>query len=522
MVVDSRLPTVFVSIASYRDPDCQHTVRDLFAKASHPERIFIGICWQFVPGEDDDCFKLEERPAQVRTIKVYAQESRGACWARSRAQELWQGEDYYFQIDSHMRFVAGWDELLIGMLAECPGPKPVLSTYPLAFTPPDQLAADALATIRPLGFDEAGVLTQRSTLSVLSEAPAQPTPTAFIGAGLLFAAGQIVEEVPYDPRIYFEGEEITLAVRLWTAGWDLYAPNKVVAYHDYGLRPERPRHWKDRSDWGALNDQARKRIRHLLGIEAVTDPEALQELRGYGLGTARSLAEYEAFAQLDFKAHLYRQHPLPNPKIAADQAQQLAQRQAVFTGIWKNNFWNSPETRSGGGSTLAATTALRAWLPATLAFLQVRSLADAGCGEVNWMQGLTAGLRFYFGFDIVPELVADLRQRFAQRANCFFTAADIVTHSLPACDAILCRDCLTHLPIEAVAMAIHQFRQSGAHYLIATTHSVGRNIWVRNGGWHTLDLTAAPFKLPPPRLLLQEGGSKQLGVWAMQDIPEQG
>ena len=30
--------TIFVSIASYRDPEAPHTIRDLFEKASHPQR----------------------------------------------------------------------------------------------------------------------------------------------------------------------------------------------------------------------------------------------------------------------------------------------------------------------------------------------------------------------------------------------------------------------------------------------------------------------------------------------------
>ena len=146
------LPAIFVSIASYRDPDCQHTVVDLFAQATHPERIFVGICWQFVPGEDDDCFILAPPfPDQVRRLDVHASESLGACWARHQVQSLWQGEDYYFQVDSHMRFVPGWDERLIEMLELCPSSKAVLSTYPLAFTPPRELAKDELVTIHPKG-----------------------------------------------------------------------------------------------------------------------------------------------------------------------------------------------------------------------------------------------------------------------------------------------------------------------------------------------------------------------------------
>jgi len=135
------------------------------------------------------------------------------------------------------------------------------------------------------------------------------------------------------------------------------------------------------------------------------------------------------------------------------------------------------------------------------------------------MHFLAPELRFYFGYDIVPDLVADLRQRFAGERKMNFSVADIVTDTLPECDAILCRDCLTHLPLDAVLMALQHFRQSGARYLIATTTPGGRNQWKPSGYWHAIDLRAAPFDLPEPRLSFVEGGGKYLGVWAMDDLP---
>jgi hypothetical protein len=515
------LPTIFVSIASYRDPDCQNTVADLFAQAAHPERIFVGICWQFVPGEDDDCFKLEPLfPEQVRRLDIHASESLGACWARQQVQSLWQGEDYYFQIDSHMRFVSGWDERLLEMLSQCPGEKVVLSTYPLAFTPPRELANAELVTIHPKGFDEHGILAQRSTLTPLDQAPQNPTPTAFIGAGMLFAPGRIVTEVPYDPHVYFEGEEISLAARLWTSGWDIYTPNGAIAYHDYGTRPNRPRHWKDKQNWAELNESSRRRVRHLLDARRATDEAALAEIEQYGLGSVRTLQAYEAYSKLDFKGRLYQGKPLPLQENAADQPKQVTKRQSVFLGIWKDNFWGCNETRSGNGSSLAETARLRADLPPLLDFLGVHSLADAGCGDLNWMKTLTDHLQFYFGYDIVPDLISDVQAQFGSRRNCFFKALDVVTESLPQCDAIISRDCLTHLPLDAALLALRNFKRSGSRYLIATTHGVGRNLWVNVGGWHTLDMTAAPFNLPSPKFSISEGGSKTLGVWAVTDIPE--
>jgi hypothetical protein len=309
------IPTVFVSIASYRDPDCQNTVRDLFEKAAHPERIIIGLCLQIVPGEDEDCRVSSERQQQLRVIEVHASESRGACWARHQIQELWRGEDYYFQVDSHMRFVQRWDEKLIAMLGKCPGEKPVISTYPLEFTPPDQFAPDSYVMIRPFGFSEEGVLTQNSWFYPMESAPEFPAPSLFISAGMLFASGKMLAEVPYDPHLYFTGEEITVGARLWTSGWDIYCPNEVIAYHDYSRQPARPRHWVDQTNWVInLMNRSHRRIRHILGIETIDkDSEDLVEIERYGLGSVRSLAEYESRSGLDFKGHLFEGKPFPCP-----------------------------------------------------------------------------------------------------------------------------------------------------------------------------------------------------------------
>ena len=248
--------------------------------------------------------------------------------------------------------------------------------------------------------------------------------------------------------------------------------------------------------------------------------DELVEIERYGLGAIHTLAEYEAFSKLDFKGHLFKGLPLPLPEMMADQPEQGVSRRRVFSGIWKDNFWGNTESRSGSGSTLVATAAVREWLRVTLNFLGVRILGDAGCGDLNWMKELTGSLRFYFGFDIVPELVEDIRSRFNDRPNCFFTETDIVTATLPECDAILCRDCLTHLTPDGALMALKGFRRSGSRYFIATTHAVERNVWVKSGGWYPMNLTAAPFNLPPPHLALAEGNTKSLGVWSIADLPK--
>ena len=42
-------PRIFVSIASYRDTECQWPVKSLFERARPPERVFAGTCWFRIP-----------------------------------------------------------------------------------------------------------------------------------------------------------------------------------------------------------------------------------------------------------------------------------------------------------------------------------------------------------------------------------------------------------------------------------------------------------------------------------------
>jgi hypothetical protein len=97
----------------------------------------------------------------VRTLSMPHQQARGPCWARHIAGSLWQGESYFLQIDSHMRFRSGWDRYLIWLL-ECTresaqmcssrvdeknAVRPIITTYPLGYTLPNNIPDDIRPTL---------------------------------------------------------------------------------------------------------------------------------------------------------------------------------------------------------------------------------------------------------------------------------------------------------------------------------------------------------------------------------------
>ncbi|MEO5364549.1 MAG: hypothetical protein H7838_13125, partial [Magnetococcus sp. DMHC-8] len=348
--------------------------------------------------------------------------------------------------------------------------------------------------------------------------PDRPAPTAFVGAGLVFAAAEMVREVPSDPHLYFHGEEVSMALRLWTHGYDLFSPHRVILYHDYTDRGRR-RHWSDHQDWPTLNRRSEARFRHLLAVQQTTDAEALRDLERYGLGDRRTLREYERFADVDFARRWIGPRAVDGrfPLLSPETGEQAMQRRR-FAQIYADNLWKAWDTRSGPGSGWKATTELRHTLQGVFRDLGVRTLVDAGCGDLVWNADITADLELYLGFDVVPELVERNRVLYGERKNHFFNTADVCHDLLPRCDAILCRNLLTHLPNASAQQALRQFKRSEARYLLATTFPRADNAETEVGGWRPLDLTKPPFALPAPYRLLPDGRHGNfIGVWKLAD-----
>lgn len=97
--------SIFISIACYRDPELEKSIKDCIDKAKFPENLYFGVCWQ----KDNEV--LSKSYDNVRIYECSWKDSRGACWARSLIQkQLYNNERYYLQLDSHHRFIENWDE----------------------------------------------------------------------------------------------------------------------------------------------------------------------------------------------------------------------------------------------------------------------------------------------------------------------------------------------------------------------------------------------------------------------------
>ncbi len=322
---------IFIQIASYRDPELVKTIKSIIENAKNPKNLRFGICRQYHPEDGFDSLEEYKDDNRFRVIDVLYSESKGVCWARNLTQTLYEGEEYTMQIDSHMRFEKNWDSEFIKMIKQLQKDgfeKPLLTGYVSSFNPENDPAERVKEPWRMV-FDrfipEGAVFFLPETIPGWEKLK-KPIPARFYSAHFCFTLGQFSEEVQHDPEFYFHGEEISIAVRAYTWGYDLFHPHKTLVWHEY-TRNGRTKQWDDDPDWGNKNVRSHQKNRKLFGM----DGESTMDMGKYGFGPVRTLRDYEIYAGLRFDNRSVQQYTLdknypPNPTMFETEEE------------WKNSF----------------------------------------------------------------------------------------------------------------------------------------------------------------------------------------
>ncbi len=196
-------------------------------------------------------------------------------------------------------------------------------------------------------------------------------------------------------------------------------------------------------------------------------------------------------------------------------------RKHAFEKIYNEGYWGN-DVKSGAGSTLEATKVTRQIILKVVKDCEINSIVDVACGDFTWMPVVLNELQDsvkYRGCDIVENLVVKHQRDYPQYK---FQFLDFVEDEIPQGDLILCRDVLQHLPIKDINKALNNISNSGAKYLLATTH-IRRHGFrnkrdIRPGKCSDRNLLAAPFNLPNPLVIYceqYEGQDKFLGLWEL-------
>ncbi|MDR0391725.1 MAG: hypothetical protein LBH59_07450 [Planctomycetaceae bacterium] len=200
----------------------------------------------------------------------------------------------------------------------------------------------------------------------------------------------------------------------------------------------------------------------------------------------------------------------------------------VFSQIYNKNLWNSAESRSGPGSTLEETAAIRDILPKLVIKYSIKKFIDIPCGDLNWIKSVELGVEHYFGGDIVTEIIEANKSKYENETSTF-EVVNLIETPLPDGDLLLCRDCLIHLSYENINKFLANLHASKIRYLLTTTYTARKsNTDIYNGEWRAINLEIEPFCFPKPLEIIVEGNAKikgnvvdkSIALWEVNKLPK--
>ncbi len=191
----------------------------------------------------------------------------------------------------------------------------------------------------------------------------------------------------------------------------------------------------------------------------------------------------------------------------------------IFKNIFNNNLWKSKESISGPGSELSNTKNLRQNLPYLFKSLNIKSLLDVPCGDMNWMKTVNLEGIKYTGWDIIEDLVVQNTELF-KNSDMEFYHKDALIDPLPEVDLILARDLIIHFSFSATWQFLKNIVNSNSKYLLITKHAncISKNIEL--GGYWPANLEKSPFNFHRALFHIkeEEDANKYLALYKIEDI----
>lgn len=297
--------SIFIQIPSYRDFELNKTVASAVDNASGLNKLSFGIHNCVLFEGEIEVTKDSPEWVTIHSTTSVAPKNIGLQQARYIANEFYDGEDYYFQIDSHMRFVKNWDEMCIRAIVQYQDmglEKPLVTQYPPNYGYDDngKEKYDENLTFYQCGiwFGE-NVKQFEETLIPSQQAKVLSGDCGFVksvSGGNIFTLGEFAHIKP-NPKIAFWGEEPLIAARAFTHGFDLVMPFAHSVYHLYHsqqpfAKARRHHVWADFPEiWAIAETDSKQEYRRIFTERIVGE---------FGFGKERTLKEYEEFSGLDF------------------------------------------------------------------------------------------------------------------------------------------------------------------------------------------------------------------------------
>jgi hypothetical protein len=295
--------SIFLQIAAYHDYELPKTIANAALQSSGKNKIHFGIhnCYREIKHiHIPNVNKIDH--IKLNIIESQAPNNIGVGLSRTIANNFYDGEDYYLQVDSHTRFVKDWDIGFINSLRHyqaCGVDKPLLTSYPAGYYYDDNLVEKfntnySLTNIsfhQKLDFSDNMVPHQTGV-------PVTNNLSKSVSGGCIFSIGDF-HKIAINKKMYNWGEEILVAARAFTHGYDLLLPDKQYLFHLYYDASKSFQHNLRRHAW---TDWPVEHGEFVTGSNAeIKNIFSNQIIGEQALGSVRTLDEFGEFAGLDFR-----------------------------------------------------------------------------------------------------------------------------------------------------------------------------------------------------------------------------
>jgi len=139
----------------------------------------------------------------------------------------------------------------------------------------------------------------------------------------------------------------------------------------------------------------------------------------------------------------------------------IIHRKQKYVDGWKGGL---PETPCGSGSRRANTVAQRAFISESIRRLKIKTIADIGAGDLNWLPLMNLHGAKCTGYDLVPR---------HPKVKEF----DIIKEIPPKVDMIFCLWVLNHFPPDQAETAWNNLRASGSTWIMLTDRPIWYHDW---------------------------------------------
>jgi hypothetical protein len=208
-------------------------------------------------------------------------------------------------MDSHSRFVLGWDQQIIGNYERAEafwGPRVILTNYPDPFQidwstepPTDNLIGyPDLKSLKAVWHEQSKMIQAEPDWPTVVD-KVHGDEHFFFSANSVFCYSDLMREVPYDKELYFTGEEPSMALRAYTRGIRLVSPSVKYMFTNYNREnAKRELHWENHTDWWELNRASYKRLEKIMKGD--------KSLGIFGIDSESLYQQYQKLIDVDLKA----------------------------------------------------------------------------------------------------------------------------------------------------------------------------------------------------------------------------